>query len=227
MHVYDYSFLDNFPLPENLTGLLDCLRGMQIRLAPKAGPDAPAPELSVLPGQLIAAYEASDAEPLLLVPCMTLDMLCTLPEGPGSQSTAIELAKQLLCRSGYTMCRSFPLEEKICAYGFFYQRALDRASTHWEQNGSAYLYYIEMFLSLLYLCGKDMRAAPSPARRSPKRAAIETVVLQSAAPISKAEICAALPEVSPTTVEATLGAMVREGRIQKVGAARAVRYIRA
>lgn len=227
MHIYDYSFLDSFPLPENLVGLLDCLRGIQRRLAPKAGPDAPAQELSGLPTQLISAYEASDAEPLLLIPCVTLDVLGTLPEGSDSQSTAIDLAKQLLCRAGYTMCRSFPLEDKICTYRFFYQRALDRALVHWEQNGSAYLYYIEMFLSLLYLCGKDIHSTPSAIRRKTKRAAIETVVLQSAVPISKAEICAVLPEVSPTTVEAALGAMVREGRIQKVGAARAVRYIRA
>ena len=66
-----------------------------------------------------------------------------------------------------------------------------------------------------------------PAGRSTKRAAIEEMVLQSETPISKAEICAALPEVSPTTVEAALGVMVRTGRAKKVGATRAARYIKA
>ena len=228
MHKYDYSFLEKFPLPENVSSLLECLRGMQKRLGGKAGAGNPAqkPDLSEFPEKIITAYKRSDAEPLLLVPCVTLDMLCTLPKDPGSRSAAIGLAQQLLSRSGYPMCRNFPLEDKICTYRFFYQRALERASVHWEQNGNAYLYYIEIFLSLLYLCGKDM--APTVRRRSrTKRAAIEEIVLGSAAPISKAEICAALPNVSPTTVEAALGAMVRGGRIQKVGAARAARYIRA
>lgn len=229
MHKYDYSFLDNFPLPENIAGLLDCLRDMQKRFRHKAGQELSVqePNLSGLPDEIMAAYEASGAEPLLLVPCVTLDVLCTLGDEAGSRSTAIGLAQLLLGKSGYTMCRYFSLEEKICRYRYFYQRSLERASAHWEQNGSAYLYYIEIFMSLLYLCGKDMPSTQAAPKRSTKRAAIENIVLRSETPISKSEICAALPDVSPTTVEAALGAMVRSGRIRKVGAARASRYIRA
>lgn len=226
MHKYDYSFLESLPVPENISSLLDCLRGMQKRFAGRSGKALPEePDLSWLPEELLAAYNASDAEPLLLVPCVTLDILCA--QGPGSQDRAIGLSKLLLSRGGYSMCIYFSLEEAICTYRCFYQRALGRASEHWEQNGSAYLYYIEIFLSLLYLCAKDLRPAPAAKKRSTKRAAIEDMVLESEVPISKAEICAALPDVSPTTVEAALGAMVRAGSIRKVGAARAVRYIRA
>ncbi len=227
MHKYDYSFLESFPLPENVSGLLDRLREMQAEYAPhksrrKAAAEFPAGHL-----HLSAAYEACGAEPLLLVPCVTLDMLCSLPEGGESLHTAIELALGLLCRSGYTMCKYFCLEEMICRYFFFYYQAFERSKSHWEQNGSDYLYYIEMFLSLLYLCAKDAPKAPAAPRRTTKRAAIEALVLKSDEPISKAEICAALPDVSPTTVEAALGAMVRSGSVRKVGAARAARYIRA
>ncbi len=227
MHKYDYSFLDNFPLPESLTGLLACLKGMQEkyeREARETRQEVKAEPPAALPKQLLAAYEASGAEPLLLVPCAALDALCSLPEGKSSTRAAIELALGMLCKSGYTMCRYFQLEEMIYRYLYFYRRAFDRARSHWEQNGSEYLYYIEMFLSLLYLCGQDK---PKAARRSTKRAAIEALVLGSEVPISKAEICAALPDVSPTTVEAALGAMVRSGSARKVGAARAARYIRA
>lgn len=224
MHKYDYSFLESLPLPENLTGLLDCLRDMQKRFAHTAGSEPAELELDWLPEELVSAYEASDAEPLLLVPCVTLDALCAL--GPEAQGKAIELAKGLLARSGYSMCGHFPLEESICTYRYFYQRALERARAHWEQNGCVYLIYIEMFLSILYLCGKDLKASPA-SKRSTKRAAIERAVLESESPISKAEICAALPQVSPTTVEAVLGAMVRAGSIRKLGAARAVRYVKS
>lgn len=229
MHKYDYSFLEALPLPEDLAKLVENLRDMQARFTRKSGsgPEVSGPDITSLPDGLMEAYEASSAEPLLLVPCVALDVLCALGNGPGAQSTAISLAQLLLDRSGYSMCRYFQIEGKICTYRFFYQRALDRASAHWEQNGSDYLYYIEMFLSLLYLCGKDLHHAPSAAKRGSKRAAIEKLVLESSAPISKAEICAALPNISPTTVEAALGAMVRAGSVRKVGAARAARYIRA
>jgi len=173
--------------------------------------------------EVLSAYEeaiASGIDPLLLIPCVALDALCI-----GSHSAALALAHWLLCRSGYPIRRNLLLEEEICTYRYFYQRALERSTAHWEQNGNAYLYYIEMFLSLLYLCGKDLPSNPAAPKRRTKRAAIEALVLQSDTPISKAEICAALPDVSPTTVEAALGAMVRAGSIQKVGAARAARYI--
>ena len=51
--------------------------------------------------------------------------------------------------------------------------------------------------------------------------------LDSLTPISKAEICKALPDVSPTTVEAVLGDMVKNASIKRVGAGRASRYIKA
>ena len=46
-------------------------------------------------------------------------------------------------------------------------------------------------------------------------------------PISKAEICQLLPDVSPTTVEAVLGQMTKDGRITKLGQARATKYVNA
>jgi len=50
--------------------------------------------------------------------------------------------------------------------------------------------------------------------------------MNSLLPISKAEICYILPDVSPTTVEAALAEMVRVGRIEKVGTARNTKYVR-
>ena len=48
-----------------------------------------------------------------------------------------------------------------------------------------------------------------------------------ATPISKSEICAILPDVSPTTVEAVFGELVRERRVKILGAVRATKYLRA
>ena len=84
------------------------------------------------------------------------------------------------------------------------------------------------FLSTLYLCYKelDKRFAVVNGKRITKKARIEATVLNSLTPLSKAEICKTLPDVSPTTVEAVLGAMVKSGAIKRLGTSRAARYIK-
>ena len=42
-----------------------------------------------------------------------------------------------------------------------------------------------------------------------------------------ADICGILPDVSPTTVEAVLSKMVKDGQIKKNGQSRMTRYIKA
>jgi hypothetical protein len=49
-------------------------------------------------------------------------------------------------------------------------------------------------------------------------------VLNSLLPISKREICYILPDVSPTTVEAVLAEMLKNGQVEKIGAARNTKY---
>mgnify|MGYP000461881027 CR=1 FL=1 len=51
--------------------------------------------------------------------------------------------------------------------------------------------------------------------------------LNSVLPVSKAEICDILPDVSPSTVEAVLGKMVKTGSVMKLGQARATKYVNA
>ncbi len=59
-----------------------------------------------------------------------------------------------------------------------------------------------------------------------KKARVEATVLNSLPPLSKAEICKILPDVSPTTVEAVLGATVKSGAVKRIGLARSTRHIR-
>jgi hypothetical protein len=72
----------------------------------------------------------------------------------------------------------------------------------------------------------DKRFAIVHGKRITKSARIEATVLGSLIPMSKAEICLIHPDVSPTTVEAVLGKMVKAGQIKRIGAARNSRYIR-
>ena len=73
----------------------------------------------------------------------------------------------------------------------------------------------------------DKRFAVVHGKKITKKARIEATVLNSLTPLSKAEICKILPDVSPTTVEAVLGVMVKSGTIKRIGSARSYRYIKA
>ena len=87
-----------------------------------------------------------------------------------------------------------------------YYKALQKSSEGWTQNENSYFPFIENFLSILYMCFKeiDKRFAVISGKKISKKARIEATVLNSLTPLSKADIFAILPDVSPTTVEAVL-----------------------
>ena len=58
-----------------------------------------------------------------------------------------------------------------------------------------------------------------------KTARIEATVFNSLVSISKADICSILPDVSPTTVEAIVSKMIKEGQIKKIGHPRMTTYV--
>ena len=82
---------------------------------------------------------------------------------------------------------------------------------------------------MMYMCYKELykRFAVVNGKKINKKARVEATVLNSLTPISKADICQILPDVSPTTVEAVLGAMVKSGSIKRIGQGRNTRYIKA
>jgi len=83
-------------------------------------------------------------------------------------------------------------------------------------------------VTTLLFCYKelDKRFAVVNSKKVTKRRRIEATVMNSLLPISKSEICYILPDVSPTTVEAALAEMVREGLVEKVGSGRSTKYIK-
>ena len=106
---------------------------------------------------------------------------------------------------------------------------LKESSELWNANENSYIPFIQNFLSTLYMCYKelDKRFNVVNSKKITKKARIEATVLNNLTPISKAEICNVLPDVSPTTVEKVLGEMVKDGRIQVIGSGKNTKYIRS
>ena len=80
------------------------------------------------------------------------------------------------------------------------------------------------------MCYKDLdkRFAVVHGKIITKKARVEATALNSLTPISKTDVCQILPDVSPTTVEAVLGAMVKSESIKRNGQGGGnTRYIKA
>lgn len=138
------------------------------------------------------------------------------------------LSLLLLYKNGFDAGKYVSFEEQINKYKDLYCEALRVSSINWHENTNDYFPFIENFLSVLYMCYKelDKRFAVVNGKMVTKSAGIEATVLNSLAPLSNSEICAILPEVSPTTVEAVLGRMVKNGQVVKIGNARDTKYLR-
>ena len=193
----------------------------------------PAAETPETMRQLVLAYETArdDAgiNKLLLVPCVILDFLCVHPFRDGNGRLSRLLTLLLLYRNGFDAGKYVSFEGAVNARKAAYYEALKESSAGWEDNAPRYFPFLIDFLTTLYTCYHelDKRFAAVGAGRATKKNRIEKTVLDSITPLSKADICGILPDVSPTTVEAVLGAMVRDGRIRRIGAGRASRYLRA
>ena len=166
---------------------------------------------------------------LLLIPCVVLDFLCIHPFRDGNGRMSRLLSLLLLYKNGYDAGKYVSFEEQINNYKAYYYEALRASSVGWHENRNTYVPFIENFLSMLYMCYKelDKRFAVVHGKRITKSARIEATVLNSLVPISKAEILGILPDVSPYTVESVLNQMIKNGKIKRIGSTRMTRYIKA
>ena len=217
-----YKTDDNYIIEEDKNG------NRKVRFKP-----TPAAEVKESMEQLELAYmEArnnAEINQLLLIPCVILDFLCIHPFRDGNGRMSRLLSLLLLYKNGYDAGKYVSFEEQINKYKAYYYEALKESSIGWHENQNSYIPFIENFLSTLYMCYKelDKRFAVVHGKKITKKARIEATVLNSLLPISKADICKILPDVSPTTVEAVLSIMVKNGQVKKIGRAKMTRYIKA
>ena len=227
MSIAGYEFGGKYKTDDNVILEVDADGTRKVRFRP-----TPAAETKQAMEQLELAYmdarDNANINQLLLIPCVILDFLCIHPFRDGNGRMSRLLSLLLLYKNGYDAGKYVSFEEQINNYKAYYYEALKQSSTGWDTNENTYFPFIENFLSTLYMCYKelDKRFAVVHGKKITKKARVEATILNSLTPLSKAEICKILPDVSPTTVEAVLGAMVKDGSVKRVGSGRSTRYIK-
>ena len=221
-----YEYAGKYKIDDNLIIEEDKEGNRKIRYKP-----VPAKETQKAMEQLVLAYmdasNNSNINQLLLIPCVILDFLCIHPFKDGNGRISRLLSLLLLYKNGFDAGKYVSFEEQINNNKGYYYETLRKSSIGWDTNENTYVPFIQSFLSTLYMCYKelDKRFNVVNSNKITKKARIEATVLNSLTAISKAEICNILPDVSPSTVEAVLGTMVREGRIQIIGKGKNTRYM--
>ena len=212
---------------DNVIMEIDASGMRKIRFLP-----VPATETAQAMEQLILAYMDArgnyNINQLLLIPCFILDFLCIHPFTDGNGRMSRLLSLLLLYKNGFDAGRYISFEEQINRAKAAYYGTLKESSTGWHTGENSYFPFIENFMTTLLFCYKelDKRFAIVNSKKVTKRARIEATVMNSLLPISKQEVCYILPDVSPTTVEAALSAMVKGGLVEKIGTARNTKYIK-
>ena len=212
---------------DNIIMEVDANDKRNVRFSP-----VPATETSEAMEQLILAYMDArsnyNINQLLLIPCFILDFLCIHPFTDGNGRISRLLSLLMLYKNGFDAGRYISFEEQINRTKTAYYQSLKDSSIGWHEGQNSYFPFIENFMMTLLFCYKelDKRFAVANSKKVTKRGRIEATVLNSLLPISKQEICYILPDVSPTTVEATLAVMVKNGQIEKIGTARNTKYIK-
>ena len=227
LSVTGYEFGGKYKSDDNVIMEIDPEGNRSVRFAP-----VPAAETAAAMEQLFFAYMDANANAninqLLLIPCVILDFLCIHPfrDGNGRMSRLVSLL--LLYKNGYDVGRYISFEEQINGNKAWYYDALKQSSGNWHESRNDYVPFIKNFLTMLYkcYCELDRRFAVVNSNNLSKSERVEATVLNSLLPISKAEICRILPDVSPTTVELVLGRMVKRGLITTVGIGRGTKYVR-
>lgn len=212
---------------DNVITEVDASGTRRVRFSP-----TPARETAVAMEQLILAYmdarSSYGVSQLLLIPCFILDFLCIHPFADGNGRISRLLSLLLLYKNGFDVGKYISFEEQINNGKWGYYEALRKSSVDWHDNANDYFPFVENFVSTLLCCYKelDKRFAAVSVKRISKKERIEATVINSLAPISKQEICYTLPDISPTTVEAVLGDLVKSGVVEKIGAGKSTRYIK-
>ena len=212
---------------DNVIMEVDAAGQRQVRFAP-----TPAGETAAAMKQLILAFIDARSNygvnQLLLIPCFVLDFLCVHPFADGNGRMSRLLSLLLLYKNDFDAGKYISFEEQINKGKREYYNALRHSSKGWHENTNSYFPFIENFVATLLYCYKelDKRFAVVNARKLNKTERVKATVLNSLLPISKQEICYVLPDVSPTTVEAALAAMVRKGMVNKVGSGKNTKYIK-
>lgn len=192
----------------------------------------PAKQTSQAMKELCLAYQIARDDymipSLLLIPCLIVDFLAIHPFSDGNGRVSRLLTLLLLYKEGFDIGKFISFENQINEYKSSYYQALELSQQNWHDNKGNYVPFINFTFQILYECYKEInrRFIFTKNGKNKKCDRIEAIILDSIVPISKVEINELCPDISITTIEATLAKLIKENKIIKIGSYKDAKYLR-
>lgn len=164
-------------------------------------------------------------DPLILIPVFIHDFLCIHPFLDGNGRMSRLLTTLLLYRAGYEVGKYISLEAKIAKNKGAYYDALELSQTGWHEEKDDPTPFIKYLLGTIISAYRDFEDRVeiiSPSSEDTVRKAVESRIGK----FTKRKITELCPNISASTVERNLRAMVNNGVLEKQGAGKSTIYIR-
>lgn len=174
------------------------------------------------------AVSAEAIDPLLLIPMFVLDFLCIHPFNDGNGRMSRLLTLLLLYRSGYMVGKYISIEMLIEQSKETYYEALQSSSAGWHDNGNDYRPFVRYMLGIVAKAYREFEGRLELVRqhKTQKQDRVRQAFHGHLGKVTKSDIAKQLPDVSMTTIERSLAALLAEGYIEKVGAGRSTGYVK-
>ena len=175
---------------------------------------------------LADAFNAETCSPLILNAVFTVDLLCIRPFDEGNGRISRLFAGLLLEKAGFDIARYVSIDRIIEDKAMDYYDALNGCVEKWDRGLNDYTPYALYWLNIVHAAYEKAFDLVEAKSRMPegKSERVCAFVREAAAPVTKRDIRAAIPDVSEATVEAALGKMVKDGVVEKLGAGRSTSY---
>lgn len=216
-----------FKNSDNLITETDAFGQSKIRFKPLTAFETPE-AVDRLTNTFIDAINAEKYDPLLLIPMFVLDFLCIHPFNDGNGRMSRLLTLLLLYRSGYIVGKYISIEMIIEKTKETYYEVLLDSSAEWHEGKNSYLPFVRYYLEVILNAYKEFSARVELMlnRSLSKPERIRKLFDSSLQKLSKRMILEKCPDISTSTVEMTLAALLKEGYIIKTGAGKNTAYIR-
>jgi Fic family protein len=177
--------------------------------------------------EFLLAIDTAKIDSLLLIPMFILDFLCIHPFNDGNGRMSRLLTLLLLYREGYLAGKYISLEMMIEKTKESYYETLEQSSHHWHTNQNNYAPFVSYYLSVILAVYKEFESRVDfvKTRGVTKADRIRLLISNTLGKVTKAQIAEKCPDISITTIEKTLAALLKKGLIKKVGIGRATAYV--
>jgi len=165
---------------------------------------------------------------LLLISMFILDFLCIHPFNDGNGRLSRLLTLLLLYRSGYIVGKYISIEMIIEKTKETYYEVLADSSKGWHDHKNSYYPFSKYCLEICLSAYKEFESRTEyiQNRKLSKPERVKKLFDNTMQKLSKKDIHAKCPDISISTIETALLALVKDGYIHKVGAGKNTSYVR-